>query len=114
MKCSLCHKSAKLIETRYGFKWTCQDCDASVGCHKGTKTPLGTMATSQTRKARMRAHDAFDPIWKESPRRNGRKKAYFWLAKKLGIDFRDCHIGLFDEETCNRVVEICQEKLTRT
>lgn len=40
-------------------------CDARVGCHPGTKAPLGRLATRRVRVARQRAHAAFDPLWKQ-------------------------------------------------
>ena len=35
----------------------CKPCDAFTGCHKGTETPLGTLANKPTRKARTAAAD---------------------------------------------------------
>ncbi len=77
-------------------------CGASVGCHPRSDRPLGNTADAKTKKARNRAHAAFDPIW-----RNGYKKravAYAWLAKQLGIEKVDCHIALFDADMCAQVV----------
>lgn len=88
--------------------YECKPCDARVGCHKGTDKPLGRLADAELRKAKSAAHAAFDPIWKLNVRtRNG---AYQWLAKKLGIRPKDCHIGMFDVETCHRVIQICEEE----
>jgi hypothetical protein len=87
--------------------WACTDCGkAYVGCHPGTKRPLGTLATKELRAARSRAHAAFDPIWKS--RRMRRSEAYKWLAGQLGIKPADCHISWFDVETCERVVDACR------
>ena len=52
----------------------------------------------------MAAHAAFDPTWKSGQKK--RSEAYKCLADELGIDFSDCHIGLFDIETCRRVAAI--------
>jgi hypothetical protein len=82
--------------------WRCAPCDAYVGCHPGTENPLGRLANAELRAAKIRAHDAFDPLWKS--RKIRRSEAYRRLAKHLGIDDRDCHIGMFDVETCARVV----------
>lgn len=85
-------------------------CGASVGCHKDTDRPLGNTADAATKRARNRAHAAFDPIW-----RNGWKKrsqAYAWLAKLLEIPKAQCHIGLFNVEQCDQVVQHA-ERLTR-
>lgn len=102
--------------------WQCYPCRASVGCHDGTITPKGTLANGETKRARMRAHAAFDPVWKNwqaaypgqrgtpNIRQAARGRAYRWLAEQLGIDFRRCHIGEFDVQACERVVAIIQEQ----
>jgi len=48
--------------------WQCEPCKAYVGCHRagvghgdGSK-PLGTLANEELRRARNRAHAAFDPL----------------------------------------------------
>lgn len=86
--------------------WFCVDCNAAVGCHPGTDIPLGKMADRATRQWRKKAHEAFDPIWKETKWLT-RYKAYAWLASKLGIKTEDCHISWFNAKTCQRVIEIC-------
>lgn len=82
--------------------YACKPCEAWVGTHMKTGEPLGTLANKQTRNARMRAHQWFDPIWKKGHAK--RRDAYIWLAGQLGIPFDDTHIGSFDIETCDRVV----------
>ena len=84
--------------------YLCEDCNAYVGCHRTTGEPLGSLATEDIRAARREAHAVFDPVWKQGVMQ--RHKAYSWLAKKLGIKVKDCHIGQFDVETCKRVVNI--------
>lgn len=82
--------------------YRCDPCDAHVGCHGGTTTPLGRLANAELRKHKMMAHKAFDPIWRE----HGftRKGAYKTLAQRLGIKTEDCHIGMFDVDMCKRVI----------
>jgi len=70
--------------------------------------PLGTPADSSTREARTKAHAAFDPLWETKVFPN-RSRAYTWLAKQLRIHPMACHMGLFDRDTCERVVAICSE-----
>ncbi|WP_247790043.1 MULTISPECIES: zinc-finger-containing protein [unclassified Bradyrhizobium] len=36
-----------------------------------------------------------------------RGSGYRWLSEQLGINRKRCQIGMFDVETCRRVVEIC-------
>lgn len=88
--------------------WACQPCGAWVGCHKRSNAvPLGRLADAELRKAKSEAHAAFDPIWKS--RKMSRGVAYNWLSQKLNIPFKDCHIGMFDIETCAEVVNVCNE-----
>lgn len=100
--------------------WRCESCGAYVGCHPGTEHPLGSPAGPATRAARNAAHAAFDPLWKaKMARENVRKHvargaAYRWLADALGIDPSACHIGMMDEATALRVVDLCLPYLNRS
>lgn len=87
--------------------YLCLPCKAYVGCHPNSTTALGRLANAELRAAKMRAHAAFDPIWKEGIK--NRKSAYGWLHAKLGIEKHLCHIGMFDVETCEKVVAACAE-----
>lgn len=112
----------------FGLLYLCSnypECDAYVGVHKGTTRPLGRLANEELRHWKKKAHAAFDPLWKlklikrKRERGEGYKKVYArgsgykWLAEKLGIDFRDCHIGMFNVDMCKRVVEICEPYLRK-
>lgn len=99
-----------------GHVWMCSNypkCDAYVGCHRGTTIPLGRIANRELRRAKMAAHAAFDPIWRDYSRRNrvpkrrARLNAYLWLAEELRMPAEKCHIGEFDVAECLKVVEIC-------
>lgn len=101
-----------LKNSRYGNFYGCPrwpECDVKIGCHPGTDTPLGIPGDAETRQARIRAHDAFDTLWKGDGARMSRGRAYRWLADELGLDPNDCHIGHFDAETCGRVVDLVEE-----
>jgi hypothetical protein len=100
-----------LFEKRF---WQCAPCQAYVGCHGNTTEPLGRLANAELRQAKMAAHRAFDPLWREYPkeeRKERRKGAYAWLSKALNVPPDECHIGMFDEALCRRVVEVCEEKI---
>lgn len=97
--------------------WACQECGAYVGCHQGTNKPLGRLAQPRLRKLKIEAHAAFDALWRAGPdgRRTAsgksrRSLAYAWLAERLGIDKRRCHIAMFDEHLCQRVIDICNDQ----
>lgn len=87
--------------------YLCDSCGAYVGCHKNGdgKRPLGRVANAELRKAKSKAHAAFDPLWKSG--RMSRGKAYAVLAQYMGIHKGQCPIGMFDIEQCERVVEWC-------
>jgi len=82
--------------------YSCSPCKAYVGCHATSEKPLGRLANSELRKAKSAAHRAFDPLWKSGDMK--RKQAYKWLSQIIEIDGKDCHIGMFDIETCENVV----------
>lgn len=113
--CDYCLKRAHLVtgKTIYPhrrdlwnkFFYLCAPCEAYVGCHPNTQTPLGRLADATLRAAKSRAHAAFDPMW-----RNGsmnRREAYAWLADQLKLPPNKCHIGMFEETQCDKVVAVC-------
>ena len=86
--------------------WVCQPCDTRVGCHPGTDRPLGRMANAQTRALKSKAHEAFDPLWRDGAMT--RSAAYAWLAGSLGL--REAHMGSLSDLDLARVVELCWAK----
>lgn len=113
--CPYCHSNSEITDgseiyphrtdLRQKKFYICRMCNAYVGCHTNG-LPLGRLANARLRKAKQKAHAAFDPIWKSG--KKSRKEAYQWLGEKLGINKENCHIGMFDEENCLRVVELCK------
>ena len=89
----------------FGLLWRCAPCDAWVGCHAGGTRPKGRLADKALRDAKIRAHAAFDPIWKSGAM--DRSSAYGWLSEHVGVDKRDCHVGMFDIDQCSLVVMVC-------
>lgn len=87
----------------------CQPCQAWVGCHQGSTSPMGRLANKELRQAKMRAHEAFDTAWRG---RISRRHAYRWLAEQMGIDRRKAHVGMFDVEQCQRVVQLAPALLS--
>jgi hypothetical protein len=112
--CPYCSLTSKLVNSSiiydkdYGNIYICFPCNAYVGTHKKDKiTPLGTLANKELREWRQKAHLYFDKTWKNKPR--SRQKEYKKLAKWLGIEKEECHIGMFDIEYCKKVLEYCKE-----
>ena len=98
--------SAEIYGKSYGMVYLCRPCDAYVGVHDGTDTPLGRLANRDLRRWRNRAHAAFDPLWKQGPYRRRRNDAYAWLAGKMGLTKEETHIAMFDVEQCKQVIQI--------
>lgn len=84
--------------------YQCSPCDAYVGCHPDTDVPLGRLANAELRKYKLWTHGAFDKLWKSGTM--SRSEAYKMLAKKMGIDAKDCHIGMFTVEQCKQALAI--------
>jgi hypothetical protein len=82
--------------------YRCSPCNAYVGCHPQTNKPLGTLANAELRALRSQVHAAFDPIWKKHTMK--RTEAYLWLAETLKISFKECHIGMFNKDLCERAL----------
>lgn len=133
-KCPYCGATAKLVggeviyphrEDLYHLRfWECAPCDARVGVHRGTVTPLGRLANAELRTAKQMAHAAFDPLWKNwrdaypeisrGPRalrakQKARSRAYEWMADAMGLKQEDAHIGMFDVEQCQRLIKRVRE-----
>lgn len=139
--CPYCWTPARLTDSTevydrdYGHSmWVCSnypDCDAYVGCHKGTTDPKGRLANASLREAKQRAHSALDPLWRDAPKhynlprppyrraavkriqQSMRRRVYRWLAYQLGLEENEAHIGWFDEDTCDRVILMCQVTSTQ-
>lgn len=80
------------------------DCKATHGAHPDG-APYGRPADKETKRARQEAHIAFD-AWVG---RNSYTKDYAYrrLAKILGIEEVEAHMGMMDKETCEAVVRHC-------
>lgn len=62
--------------------------------------PQGVPATLGTKKARIRAHMAFDKLWKKPDGRMSRDEAYGWMKERLGFE----HIAEIDEAQCEELL----------
>lgn len=109
--CSYCGSPARLTVRAEGAHvtrlWLCAPCNAHVGCHRGTETPLGTLANAELRAARTKARDVFNLIWRLGGK--SRTGAHLWLASKLGIETAACRIDLLDLAQCARTIEVSTE-----
>ncbi len=91
-----------------GFLFVCDRyprCDAYVSAHRDTKRPMGTLANSELRNKRIRAHKAFDRLWKSGLMTKW--QAYKWLQATFGLSEDEAHIGMFNDSMCERVIAEC-------
>jgi hypothetical protein len=115
--CPYCIKPAKLVDSivvyrtaSYGMMWLCAPCDAYVGTHRDSKQhiPLGRLANAELRKWKIRAHAAFDPLWKNGEMSRG--KAYLLMQDLMGISAGQAHIGEFTVDDCKLLIEKLKER----
>lgn len=105
MICPYCNQEALFMTTKeyygrdYGTNiYVCRPCDATVGTHKRTDKPKGTLANKRLRDLRVKVHTQFDILWKEHDM--SRTAAYRYLQEIMEIPEEEAHIGMFDEKRC--------------
>ncbi len=97
--------AAKRLELEQEWIYQCQNCNARVGCHKGTTRPLGDVANESLRLKRIETHRVFDSFWRS--RRMTRSQGYRWLSAQMGLSKRRTHIGGFEMDQCQQVIDLC-------
>lgn len=88
--------------------YLCQNCNARVGCHKGTNRPLGNVANEVLRLKRRETHQVFDSYWQKIGM--SRTKAYKWLAEQMNLPETATHIGGFEMDQCHQVIDLCRKE----
>ena len=100
-------EAAKRLKLKREMIYQCQNCNARVGCHKGTTRPLGNLANGVLRLKRMETHQVYDAFWKRSGMT--RTQAYKWLAEQMNLTEDRAHIGSFEMDQCQMVIELCKK-----
>ena len=100
-------EAAKRLKLEREMIYQCQNCNAWVGCHKGTTRPLGNLANEVLRLKRMETHQVYDAFWKRSGMT--RTQAYKWLAEQMNLTEDRAHIGSFEMDQCQMVIELCRK-----
>ena len=75
--------SAGKLGLEHEHLYQCQNCNARVGCHKGTLRPLGNVANETLRLKRMETHQVFDNFWRSQ--HMSRTQAYKWLSQQMRL-----------------------------
>lgn len=110
MECPECAAPMVLRDSKFGLFYGCSrypDCKASHGAHPDGR-PLGIPATPAVKVARIKAHEAFDAMWRA--RGWNRREGYQWLQNVFDMTSGEAHIGKFDLEQCERLIERIQRK----
>lgn len=106
VQCPECEAPMVLRASKYGVFYGCSrypDCKGSHGAHPDGK-PMGTPATASVRAARIKAHDAFDRLWKPMQSRMTRTDAYLWMQSALGLSSKEAHIAFFNQAQCEVLI----------
>lgn len=119
MRCQYCGVETEIVTGDYIYPtrpdlfhlnfYRCPQCYAYVGSHKNSKKPLGKVADAKLRTLRLKAHLAFDVLHKTKVMT--RSSSYQWLANKMGINKKDCHIAQFSTNQCQQVILIMKERI---
>jgi len=112
--CPYCKQKTEFVDSEiiygksYGMIYLCKPCDAYCGVHKGTDVALGRLANKELREWKKKAHHYFDVLWQSTLMT--RSEAYDWLSKNMGIEKAHTHIGMFNVDSCTKVVELSKAK----
>lgn len=106
VECPLCRSRMRLKTSRYGLFYGCERwpaCDATHGAHPSGE-PLGVPADAETKRWRIKAHEAFDQLWKGVGATMTRREAYRWMIYTMALPGSEAHIGCFSKEQCERLI----------
>lgn len=112
--CADCGSPMQLRSSRFGPFYGCTrwpECDGTHGAHPDG-APLGRPADYDTRRARIKAHEAFDGLWQTG--RLKRRTAYNWMQRAMRLRPEQAHIGRFNAGQCYRLIRLVRQELART
>ena len=113
--CPYCKNKSEFVDSKevygksFGMIYLCRPCKSWVGTHENSSKALGRLANAELREAKKEAHLYFDKLWNRG--QISRKKAYKMLSDHLKLPKEYTHIGMFNIDTCNKVVEWSKKKL---
>lgn len=62
-------------------------------------------ATKEVKDWRIKAHNAFDKLWKNG--KMTKNEAYSWISNKMGK--KKIHIGELDKTDCEKIIQYTEE-----
>ena len=101
LPCPICRKKAELSWHDYGERHDCYKCKMRGWNGKD-------LVSMKTIRSRRKAHDAFDPIWREH-KIYSRSDAYIVLADAMGVTRGKCHMADMSENECKMVIQISEQ-----
>lgn len=110
LKCPECGAElAFKVAGKFGPFYGCVNWPKCNGAHSAHDdgTPMGVPADQATRTKRREAHNSFDSlrielVW-------SRRYSYEWLAKRMNLSAKQCHIGRFSIAQCEQAINICEK-----
>lgn len=94
-----------LYGRRYGkhpYLYICKNCEASVGVHPNSATPLGTLADAQLKTLR---HDAKTLFFQYTRFRGmSRSQAYKYLRTRYDLTSNEAHFGMMEAPILKRII----------
>jgi ssDNA-binding Zn-finger/Zn-ribbon topoisomerase 1 len=79
------------------------NCNGSHGASPEGE-PLGVPATKEVKDWRIKAHNAFDKLWKNG--KMTKNEAYSWISNKMAK--KKIHIGELDKIDCEKIIQIVE------
>ena len=71
------------------------------------KNLANTFKQDNLKSLRAYTHNEFDKLWKDG--KFSRSEAYEWLANEMGLPPHKAHIGLFNKNQCQELLDILFE-----
>lgn len=106
-KCPQCGDPMKLIKSKFKnpYFWGCRNYPACSGRHSAHPNgePMGVPADAETRQMRIKAHEAFDQLWKKWG--YSRNESYEFLQLIMGMTKDEAHIANFNKDQCISLIE---------
>ena len=87
--------------------YRCPICKNYVGCHVGTRRPLGCIPNKELREARIKAHNFIDQFWKK--KRCSRKEIYKILSNHFGYEYHNGNTKSISE--CEEAIKVIKDNI---
>ena len=85
--------------------YQCPYCNEYVGCHPNTDKPLGCIPSKKLRRARIRAHNKLDILWKSGKYK--RADIYKVLSEHFGYKYHNGNTKTVEE--CLEAIKVLED-----